>query len=69
VSSGERQGHEAHSRPHDGADRDRRAADHTLRLREVVEGKVVDIHQVDVNHVGGFSALWKVAAMAVRRGS
>ena len=36
--------------------------------REVIEGKVVDILQVDVNHVGGISALWKVAAMAEASG-
>jgi galactonate dehydratase len=36
--------------------------------RELIEGKVVDILQVDVNHVGGISALWKVAAMAESSG-
>ena len=36
--------------------------------REVIEQKVVDILQVDVNHVGGISALWKVAAMAEASG-
>jgi galactonate dehydratase len=36
--------------------------------REVIEGKVVDILQVDVNHVGGISALFKVAAMAEAAG-
>jgi galactonate dehydratase len=36
--------------------------------REVIEGKVVDILQPDVNHVGGISALWKVGAMAEASG-
>jgi galactonate dehydratase len=36
--------------------------------REVIEDKVVDILQVDVNHVGGISALWKVGAMAEASG-
>ena len=36
--------------------------------RELIEGKVVDILQTDVNHVGGISALWKVAAMAEASG-
>ena len=36
--------------------------------REVIEGKVVDIIQTDVNHVGGISALWKVGAMAEASG-
>jgi galactonate dehydratase len=36
--------------------------------REVIEGKVVDIIQTDVNHVGGISALWKVGAMAETSG-
>ncbi len=36
--------------------------------REVIEQKVVDILQVDVNHVGGISALWKVGAMAEASG-
>jgi len=36
--------------------------------REVIEQKVVDIIQVDVNHVGGISALWKVGAMAEASG-
>jgi len=36
--------------------------------RELIEGKVVDIIQTDVNHVGGISALWKVAAMAETSG-
>jgi galactonate dehydratase len=34
----------------------------------VIEGKVVDILQADVNHVGGISALWKVGAMAEASG-
>ena len=32
--------------------------------RELVELGVVDILQTDINHVGGITALWKVAAMA-----
>jgi galactonate dehydratase len=36
--------------------------------REVIEGKVVDVIQTDVNHVGGISALWKVGAMAEASG-
>ena len=36
--------------------------------REIIEQKVVDIIQTDVNHVGGISALWKVAAMAEASG-
>jgi galactonate dehydratase len=36
--------------------------------RELIEQKVVDIIQTDVNHVGGISALWKVAAMAEASG-
>ena len=32
--------------------------------RELIEMGVVDILQPDINHVGGISALWKVAAMA-----
>jgi len=32
--------------------------------RELIEMGVVDVIQVDINHVGGISALWKVAAMA-----
>jgi galactonate dehydratase len=33
-------------------------------VRELVEQAVVDIIQTDINHVGGITALWKVAAMA-----
>ena len=33
-------------------------------VRELVEQSVVDIIQTDANHVGGITALWKVAAMA-----
>jgi galactonate dehydratase len=33
-------------------------------VRELVEHAVVDIIQTDANHVGGITALWKVAAMA-----
>jgi len=32
--------------------------------RELIEMGVVDIIQTDINHVGGITALWKVAAMA-----
>ena len=32
--------------------------------RELIEMGAVDILQTDINHVGGISALWKVAAMA-----
>src|SRR5579872_3783481 len=32
--------------------------------RELIELGVVDILQTDINHVGGISGLWKVAAMA-----
>src|SRR6516225_3530999 len=33
-------------------------------VRELIEQGVVDIIQTDTNHVGGITALWKVAAMA-----
>src|SRR6516164_6527534 len=33
-------------------------------VRELVEQAVIDIIQTDANHVGGITALWKVAAMA-----
>jgi galactonate dehydratase len=33
-------------------------------VREIVEMGVVDILQTDINHVGGISGLWKVAATA-----
>ena len=33
-------------------------------VRELVEQSVVDIIQTDMNHVGGITALWKVAALA-----
>lgn len=33
-------------------------------VRELVEQGVVDILQTDANHVGGLTALWKVAALA-----
>jgi galactonate dehydratase len=33
-------------------------------VRELVEQSVVDILQTDANHVGGITALWKVAALA-----
>jgi galactonate dehydratase len=32
--------------------------------RELIELGIVDIVQTDINHVGGITALWKVAAMA-----
>jgi galactonate dehydratase len=41
---------------------ERLAASHGVR--ELVEQAVVDIIQTDTNHVGGITALWKVAAMA-----
>jgi galactonate dehydratase len=33
-------------------------------VRELVEAGVADILQVDINHVGGITALWKAAAIA-----
>ncbi|MEO8370532.1 MAG: enolase C-terminal domain-like protein, partial [Candidatus Solibacter sp.] len=33
-------------------------------VRELVEQAAVDIIQTDANHVGGITALWKVAALA-----
>lgn len=36
--------------------------------RELIEMGVVDILQPDINHVGGITALWKVAAMAEASG-
>jgi L-alanine-DL-glutamate epimerase-like enolase superfamily enzyme len=33
-------------------------------VRELIEMGVVDILQTDIHHVGGISALWKVAVMA-----
>jgi galactonate dehydratase len=36
--------------------------------RELIEMGVVDIIQTDINHVGGITALWKVAAMAEASG-
>lgn len=36
--------------------------------RELIEMGVVDILQTDMNHVGGITALWKVAAMAEASG-
>ncbi len=36
--------------------------------REVIEGRVADIIQVDINLVGGISALWKVGAIAEASG-
>ncbi len=37
-------------------------------VRELIEMGVVDVIQVDINHVGGISALWKVGAMAEAAG-
>ena len=37
-------------------------------VRELIEMGVVDILQTDINHVGGITALWKVAAMAEASG-
>ena len=64
VSTGECLGHGA----------DRAAGQHPIAtgerlvaaygVRELVEQSVVDIIQTDTNHVGGITALWKVAAMA-----
>ena len=36
--------------------------------REIIEKRVVDVLQPDINHVGGISALWKVGAMAAASG-
>ncbi len=36
--------------------------------REVIEQHVADIIQVDINHVGGISPLWKIGAMAEASG-
>jgi galactonate dehydratase len=36
--------------------------------RELIEQRVADIIQVDINHVGGISALWKVGAIAEASG-
>lgn len=36
--------------------------------RELIEKGIVDILQTDINHVGGISALWKVAATAAVSG-
>lgn len=40
----------------------------SFSCRELLEEGVVDILQVDINHVGGISALWKVGAMAEASG-
>ena len=40
----------------------------SFSCRELIEMGVVDILQTDVNHVGGITALWKVAAMAEASG-
>jgi galactonate dehydratase len=37
-------------------------------FRELIEMGIVDILQPDINHVGGITALWKVAAMAAASG-
>jgi galactonate dehydratase len=36
--------------------------------RELIEQRVADIIQVDINHVGGVSPLWKIGAMAEASG-
>jgi galactonate dehydratase len=36
--------------------------------RELIEQRVADIIQVDINHVGGISPLWKIGAMAEASG-
>ncbi len=36
--------------------------------RELIEQRVVDILQVDINHVGGISPLWKIGAVAAASG-
>lgn len=36
--------------------------------RQLIEERVADILQVDVNHVGGISPLWKIGAMAASSG-
>jgi galactonate dehydratase len=36
--------------------------------RELIEQRVVDILQIDINHVGGITALWKVGAAAAASG-
>ena len=51
------------------ADRDRRAADRCVRLRETDRLGVVDVLQPDIAHVGGITALWKVSAAARSRGN
>jgi galactonate dehydratase len=40
----------------------------SFSCRELIELGVVDIIQTDINHVGGITALWKVAAMAETSG-
>src|SRR4029077_12503688 len=40
----------------------------SVSCRELIEMGVVDILQTDINHVGGVTALWKVAAMAEASG-
>jgi galactonate dehydratase len=40
----------------------------SFSCRELIEMGVVDIIQTDINHVGGVTALWKVAAMAEASG-
>jgi len=40
----------------------------SFSCRELIELGVVDILQTDINHVGGITALWKVAAMAEASG-
>src|SRR5206468_11268203 len=40
----------------------------SFSCRELIEMGVIDILQTDINHVGGITALWKVAAMAEASG-
>ncbi|MCI0420323.1 MAG: galactonate dehydratase [Acidobacteria bacterium] len=40
----------------------------SFSCRELIELGVIDILQTDINHVGGVTALWKVAAMAEASG-
>ena len=40
----------------------------SFSCRELIEMGVIDVLQTDINHVGGITALWKVAAMAEASG-
>ena len=64
MPAGKRAGHGAESPPSTTpiATGERLVA--AYGCRELIEMGVVDILQTDINHVGGISALWKVAAMA-----